>query len=148
MSLEYHGDSRMTRNEFISQVGSGVAVLLVPSCLGGMAGCSNNSAVPSAPTNVDFALDVSTGTLSNNGGFLEKDGVIVARSTSGSYLAVSAACTHEGTTVQYLGSTNSFRCPNHGATYNSTGQVTGGPATKSLAKYNTTLTGTSLRVFS
>ena len=138
----------MNRNEFLSHVGTGAAALLVPACFCTLAGCSDSGSVPAAPTNVDFTIDISTGALSNNGGYLVKDGIIVARTTSGGFLAVSAACTHQGTTIQYVGSSNSFRCPNHGATYNASGQVTLGPASRSLAQYNAALTGTSLRVFS
>ena len=138
----------MTRKEFISQVGNGVAFLIVPACITSLTGCSEKSTVPAAPTNVDFTLDVSTGALSSNGGFLVKDGIIIARTNTGGFLAVSAACTHEGTTIQFQGSTNNFRCPNHGSTFNTAGQVTVGPAARSLAVYNTSVTGTSLRVFS
>jgi cytochrome b6-f complex iron-sulfur subunit len=135
----------MDRKEFFSQIGIGAAALLVPACLGGLTGCNKSA---SAPTNVDFTIDVSTGSLATNGGFLVQNGVLVARTTTGSFLAVSAACTHEGTNVNYVSGSNSFNCPNHGAQFSSTGAVTRGPATSSLTKYNTTLTGTSLRVFS
>ena len=138
----------MNRKEFLAQVGVGAAALLVPACLGGLSGCSNGSTVPAAPTNVDFTLDVSSGALATKGGFISTQGLIVAQTLSGSYIAVSAACTHEGTIIQYIGTSNSFRCPNHGATFNSGGQVTLGPASKALASYNTTLSGTTLRVFS
>jgi cytochrome b6-f complex iron-sulfur subunit len=86
--------------------------------------------------------------LATNGGFLVSNRIIVARTTAGSFLAVSAICTHEGTTIQYQGSSNNFRCPNHGATFSATGQVTNGPANRPLTQYKTELTGTSLRVFS
>lgn len=135
----------MDRKEFFSQIGVGAAALLVPACLGSLTGCSKSV---SAPTNVDFTIDVSTGSLATNGGYLVQNGVLIARTTSGSFLAVSAACTHEGTNVKYVSSSNSFTCPNHNAKFNSTGAVTQGPATTSLTKYNTTLTGTSLRVYS
>ena len=138
----------MNRKEFLAQVGAGAAVLLIPACLGSLYGCSNAGVVPAAPTNVDFTLDVSSGALASKGRYLLNSGIIVAHTTAGTFLAVSAACTHEGTNVQYVSGSNSFRCPNHGATFNSTGAVTGGPASRSLAQYNTTLTGTSLRVFS
>jgi len=135
----------MDRKEFFSQIGVGTAALLVPACLGGLTGCSKSV---SAPTNVDFTIDVSTGSLATNGGYLVQNGVLIARTTSGSFLAVSAACTHEGTNVKYVSGSNSFTCPNHNAQFSSTGAVTQGPATTSLTKYNTTLTGTSLRVYS
>jgi cytochrome b6-f complex iron-sulfur subunit len=136
----------MTREEFIKMVG--VRVLILPACTGFLAGCNNLNVNPSSPTNVDFTLDVSTGSLAQNGGYVVKNGVIVARTQSGSFLAVSSGCTHEGTTVQYKASQNEFYCPNHGALFASTGKVLQGPASRSLAQYNTTLTGNSLRVFS
>lgn len=138
----------MDRKEFLSQVGFGVAALLVPVCIGGVSSCSKESTTPSTPSNVDFTLDVSTGALAANGGYLVSNGVIVARTTSGSFIAVSAACTHEGTNVYYSSSNNNFICPNHGAKFSTSGSVTQGPASKSLTQYKTTLSGTSLRVYS
>ncbi len=143
----------MDRKEFLAQVGFGAAALLLPACLGSLASCSSNDVSPmggkvTPPTNIDFAVDVSTGPLSTNGGFLVTNGIIVARTIAGSFLAVSAACTHQGTNVQYRGADNDFLCPNHGSIFSATGQVTNGPASRPLIQYKTTLTGTSLRVFS
>lgn len=138
----------MDRRKFLSQVGLGASALLVPTCIGGLASCSGEDVVPSAPTNVDFAVDISSGSLSNNGGFMVSDGIIIARTNSGTFLAVSAACTHQGTTVDYYGANNNFVCPNHGAEYNNSGTVIKGPAAKDLTQYNTSLSGTSLRIFS
>lgn len=139
----------MDRKEFLSQVGMGAAALLAPVCLGGLASCGkSDSGSPSAPTNVDFTIDVSSGALATNGGFLVVNNIIVARTNSGTFLAVSAACTHEGTNVNYVASSNKFVCPNHGAQFSSTGAVTLGPATRNLTSYNTSLNGTSLRVYS
>jgi cytochrome b6-f complex iron-sulfur subunit len=135
----------MTRLEFMKQMG--LTALTVPLCLGALSGCGNGNS-PTAPTNVDFTLDVSTGTLSQNSSYLVHSGVLVARTAAGSFLAVQAACTHEGTSIQYVGAQNDFYCPNHGAMFSATGVVTRGPASKSLATYKTSLTGTSLRVFS
>jgi thiosulfate dehydrogenase [quinone] large subunit len=46
--------------------------------------------------------------------------------SASSYKAFSAVCTHEGCPVSFSGS--GFQCPCHGATYDTNGQVTGGPA--------------------
>lgn len=137
----------MNRKDFLAQVGLGAAAMLVPACIGGLSSCSktNNN---SAPTNVDFTLDISTGALASNGGHLVQGGVLVARTLTGTFLAVSAACTHEGTNVNYNATGNNFICPNHGAQFSSTGSVTQGPAKTNLTQYKTTLTGTSLRVYS
>jgi cytochrome b6-f complex iron-sulfur subunit len=134
----------MDRKEFIRLAGGSAGWMLISSC---MSGCSGSDVSP-APTNVDFTLDVSTGALATNGGSLNKSGVIVAKTLSGSFIAVSAACTHEGTTIQFQSSNNNFRCPNHGAVFSTSGAVVNGPATKALTQYKTTLTGTSLRVTS
>lgn len=137
----------MDRKDFFSQVGLGAAALLVPACIGGIAGCKKESST-NPPTSVDFNLDVSTGSLATNGGFLVQNGILVARTLTGSFIAVSAACTHEGTTINYTAATNNFTCPNHGAQYTSSGVVTRGPATKNLTQYNTSLSGNTLRVYS
>ena len=140
----------MDRKNFLSQVGVGAAAFLAPICLGGIAGCgkSSNDSTPSAPSNVDFTLDVSSGALASNGGFLVSQGILVARTNAGAFLAVSAACTHEGTSVTYNAANNNFVCPNHGAKFSSSGMVTLGPATTNLKSYNTSLTNSTLRIYS
>jgi cytochrome b6-f complex iron-sulfur subunit len=134
----------MDRKEFLERMGIAIAL---PFCLSAVQSCSQSNPIP-APKNVDFTIDVSSGALAQNGGYVAKNGLIVARTLSGEFLAVSAACTHEGTSVQYRASQNNFTCPSHGATFSSTGKVTSGPAKRSLSVYNTELTGTTLRVFS
>jgi cytochrome b6-f complex iron-sulfur subunit len=141
----------MTRQEFFKLAGFGAAAaLIVPTCGGLLTSCRDDDEgdVPPTPTNVDFTVDVSSGNLATNGGFMVKNGIVVARTNTGTFLAVSAACTHAGTNVNYNASSNNFVCPNHGAKFSSNGSVTQGPATKNLTVYNTTLTGTTLRVYS
>ncbi|MBI1803424.1 MAG: Rieske 2Fe-2S domain-containing protein [Ignavibacteriae bacterium] len=138
----------MDRKEFLSILGIGTAAIVCGTC---MDGCKQEDAVVNAPTNVDFTLDLSdpaNSSLQSNGGYLYKNGVIVARTGSGAYIAVSMACTHQGTTVQYDLSNNRFHCPLHGSNFATDGTVINGPASSPLKKYNTTLSGTSLRVFS
>jgi cytochrome b6-f complex iron-sulfur subunit len=135
----------MDRKEFLSQLGLGSAAVFMGAC---MAGCSKDSATPTA---VDFTLDLSApanAALNAAGGFVYKNNVIVARTQQNTYIAVSQACTHEGTAVQFQGANNRFYCPNHGATFSVTGTVTGGPANKPLTQYNTQVNGTTLRVYS
>jgi cytochrome b6-f complex iron-sulfur subunit len=140
----------MDRKEFISMVGFGSISVFAAACLGG---CNKNdiSSLTAAPSNVDFTLDLTqsaNATLLVYGGYLYSGGVIVARTIAGNYIAVSQACTHQGVTVQYIGSSQEFYCPSHGATFSNTGAVTGGPAPGALKKYNTSLNGSMLRVYS
>ena len=83
----------MDRKEFLAQLGIGGAGIFAAAC---MQSCSKSSA---APTNIDFQLDLSTTTyasLKTPGSYVIVQGVIVALSTTNTYLAVSAACPHEG----------------------------------------------------
>jgi cytochrome b6-f complex iron-sulfur subunit len=134
----------MDRKEFIQLAGASAGWMLISSCLNG---CSSNEVTP-APANIDFTLDISTGALANKGGSLNQNGVIVARTLADTFIAVSAACTHEGTTILFQSASTNFKCPNHGAVFTSTGSVVNGPATKALTQYKTVLTGNSLRVTS
>jgi cytochrome b6-f complex iron-sulfur subunit len=136
----------ISRKEFLSQLGVGASLILVPACLGGLTSCADNSDAM-GPGAVDFTVDVSSGALSVNGGFLIKNNVIVARTSSGTFIAVSSICTHEGGLLAYNSGANNFSCSRHGAEFSSDGMVTRGPASVRLAKYNTSLTGTTLRVF-
>lgn len=131
----------MNRKDFIAQVSFGAAALLAAQC--GI-GCNKNTN-NSGP--VDFTTDIGTGPLAANGGYLIKNGVIVARTLTGDFIAVSASCTHEGTAVNFNAAGNSFVCPTHGATFSAVGAVTRGPANSNLTKYNTSLSGTTLRIY-
>lgn len=136
----------MNREEFLKQLS--IAALL--TCTGeAMFGCSSQA--DPAPTNADFTLDLTSNqysALNSVGGSVSANGIIIARLSTTEFVALSRSCTHEGTEVNYRSSQKDFLCPNHGARFSTTGSVLQGPAKKSLAKYNTELTGTSLRVFS
>jgi cytochrome b6-f complex iron-sulfur subunit len=61
----------MDRKEFFAKVGFGAALLLVPSCIGGLtSSCSSDGNASNGPSNVDFTVDISTGALVNNGGYM------------------------------------------------------------------------------
>lgn len=140
----------MERKEFLSLLGIGSMSVFSTACLGG---CSKANAGYSVavPTGVDFTIDLSLPTnavLNNSGGYIYSGGIIVAKTTVGGYIAVSQACPHEGVTVQYQGANQRFFCPSHGATFSNIGAVIGGPTNASLKQYNTSLTGSILRVYS
>lgn len=137
----------MDRKEFLSLFGLGAAAVACQYCLAGCQKADN----PTAPTNVDFTLDLmssANSALQPVGGYLYNNGVIVAHVGNAAYVAVSSTCTHAGGTVYYDLSSNRFHCPNHGSNFATDGSVINGPAASPLAKYNTTLNGNSLRVFS
>jgi cytochrome b6-f complex iron-sulfur subunit len=142
----------MDRKEFFTLIGGSSASLLVLSCIG----CSK-SGDPSAqnavtgPTGVDFTLDLTVSAnaaLLTGGGTLVSQGILVARTTAGAYLAVQQSCTHQNYPLAYQASSKQFFCNNHGSAFTEKGVVLNSPANRNLTVYNTTLSGTSLRVYS
>ncbi len=145
----------MKRHEFLSVLGiSASTVIFAPF----LTSCSKSSGVaaPVTPSgnSVDFTLDLSVAAnaaLATNGGSLIKNGVIVAKTSTGTYVAVASICTHQGADIQYDNTNTRFICSNqgsgHGSKYTVTGAVSAGPAPTALKMYNTTLTGTSLRIY-
>ena len=140
----------MDRKEFLSQVGLSSAFIFAGSCL---AACSKGSTgTPSGPsTNVDFTInlnDANYAALKTKGGYVVVNNIIVALSTSNTYLAVSSICPHQGVTVQFQAAQDQFFCNAHSSLFSSTGARISGPANSGLKQYNTSLSGTSLRIFS
>lgn len=144
----------MTRKEFFSRVGFGAATVLLPACIAGLAtscssddsGTGGNNTSPPPTASGNFTVDTSAGALSSNGGFIVINGIIIARTNTGTFLAVSSLCTHEGVTLNYDRSANQFVCPRHNSQFTSTGTVVSGPAPSNLRQYQTTLSGTTLTV--
>jgi len=135
----------MDRKEFLALVGLTAGGLVLASQLGS---CQKND---TTPLNVNFTLnlnDAANAALNTNGGYVINQGVIVARTTTRTYIAVAAACTHQGYTVAYQGSNNMFHCSAHGSNFSNTGSVINGPASSALQLFKTELKGTSLRVYS
>jgi cytochrome b6-f complex iron-sulfur subunit len=139
----------MDRKEFLASLGIGAAFVAYSTCI---EGCNVANPISAAPSNVDFTLDLTAGAnspLKTNGGYIyNSDGIIVARTTAGEYVAVYSVCPHAGATVQYDPRNNRFSCPAHGSNFGTNGSLINGPATQGLTKYNTALTGTSLRIYS
>jgi cytochrome b6-f complex iron-sulfur subunit len=136
----------MNREEFLKQLG----ITAWLTCTGSVIlSCSQDDPAPAASP-VDFVLDL---TLSQNaalntvGGSLAVNGIIIARLSSTEFVALSRACTHQGTAVNYRAGQNDFLCPNHGSRFATSGAVLQGPASTALRKYNTALTGNNLRIF-
>jgi len=69
---------------------------------------------------------------------------IVVVNQGGSYVALSAACTHACCTVSYTGS--SLHCPCHGASFDLTGNCTNGRAGAPLAKLTVCADSTGVTV--
>ena len=143
----------MNRKEFLALMGSGAATVVFAGCLGGCSQKEDDPAPnnnPGASGKKDFTLnltDAANASLQTNGGHVVSNGIIVGRTTTGDFVAVSSACTHMGATLTFEASDNRFHCPSHFSNFGLDGKVINGPAALPLKQYKTTLTGNSLRVF-
>ena len=145
----------MKRYEFIHLFGFGAAMVL-SGCLGSCTSKTGNAtpAPGSGSNSIDFTLDLAdpaNARLTDPAfGYVygANGQVIVAKTTSGGYVALAAACTHQGTSVKFQPGSNGFICPNHGSQFSISGTVLNGPASTSLQAYTVVQTGTKLRVTS
>jgi cytochrome b6-f complex iron-sulfur subunit len=141
----------MDRKDFLNSIGISAATFALINCIGCKKNDGSSSSDTTGPKGLNFSFDLSltaNAALLSNGGFLVSNGVIVARTNKGGYIAVQRSCTHESYTLTYQSTTSRFYCPNHGATFSENGAVTNGPASRSLSVYNTQLTGTTLKIYS
>lgn len=92
--------------------------------------------------NVNLVIDVAQfPALAQVGGVARVDGggaapVGAVRTAASQFAAYSLVCTHQGSTVNLVGS--GWVCPNHGARFDSRGNVTLGPATLPLSALTAT----------
>ncbi|MEI7830813.1 MAG: Rieske (2Fe-2S) protein [Prolixibacteraceae bacterium] len=144
----------MKRNEFFSTLGISAGMIYLAPVLASCSKSSIDSVVPAGggtSSAVDFTLDLTTpaySALNTNGGSIVKDNIIIAKTSAGAFVAVTSICSHQQyNPISFESAASRFHCPNHGSNFGLDGAVINGPATSALKKYNTTLTGTSLRVY-
>ena len=159
------------RKEFLNLVGISIGAIILQNCMSGCSKTSDPApavVTPTTPTTpstgggtttasgltgnnqlskgaIDFSIDITKSDfeiLKTNGKSVVTGDVIVARTKTGDFLVVEKACTHQSTTVDYNADSNNFSCSNHGSVFNSSGNVTNGPAVTALKKYSATFDST------
>lgn len=136
----------MNRAEFLKTLGfSALAVAAV----GTISACGKDGVVtPTGP--VDFTLDLtasSNAALKNANGYIISNGVVVAKTAAGAYVAATQLCSHEPKNkVTFLN--GQFYCTEHGAKFDTAGKGLNSEASNGLTIYKTELTANSLRVYS
>jgi cytochrome b6-f complex iron-sulfur subunit len=145
----------MERKAFFSSIGFSAGMLFLAPAITSCSKSEDTTPTTSGSTPntsaVDFTLDLSSATyaaLNSNGGSVVKDNIIIARTSAGAFVAVSSVCTHQQyNPIAFESAASRFHCPNHGSNFGTDGSVINGPALSALKKFNTQLTGTSLRVY-
>ena len=135
----------MDRSEFFSKIGILSGVALATSCL---QSCNHELAKVTYP--VDFTINLEDPkylSLKTPTNFAFVNEIIVAYTIHKTYIALAARCTHQASLIAYYDSDILF-CSKHGATFNTNGEVTNGPATQNLIVYKTSLIKSDLRIHS
>ena len=129
----------MERNKFFSTLGISAGMLfLAPAMTSCSKSITDATTTPGGSTGaVDFTLDLSSATysaLNTNGGSVIKDNIIIAKTASGVFVALSSICTHQGSTIGFESANSRFHCPNHGSNFATDGTVINGPALSDLPR--------------
>jgi len=145
----------MERKEFLRSLGAGAAFALTFPCLQGCSKDEVDGNIVEEPTGVDFTVDLDSteaAKLANNGGFILKNLVVIAKNLEGEFIAASQVCSHESyDQVRFVDQNGGiFYCDVHGSRFDQDGtplnQVDSAPA-KAIKVYNTELNGSILRVY-
>lgn len=123
------------RRGFLGNAGLfAVGALLASACGDGQLG--GTAPAPVAGANSVTVNPADYPSLATVGGIAKLNGtsrpVALVRSSATVYRAFSMFCTHEGTIIDVVNANTSFRCPNHGAEFASSGRRTGGQVTTDL----------------
>jgi len=139
----------MERSEFLKTLGTGT---LAVCAVCGMISCSDNDdPAPVGGGGIDLTINIEESpytNLKNVGGSAYKDNIIIARTGSDTFVALSKVCTHAGQTVVYDHPNSRFVCNAHNSVFETNGSVVSGPANRSLAKFKTEFNAPNLRIFS
>lgn len=145
----------MERKDFLRSLGAGAAFALTFPCLQGCSNDENPGNIVEEPTGIDFTIDLTSAeaeNLSENGGFILKNLVVIVRNLEGEFVAATQVCSHESyDQVRFVNQDGGiFYCDVHGSRFAQDGtplnQVDSNPP-RPIRIYNTELTGDTLRIF-
>ena len=131
------------RRTFLSAATLAAAAALLQACSG-----SSGATFFTGPAGGSLVVKLSDfAALATVGGLARVDNGVGAptaltRTGTSTFVGITMVCTHQGATIDVINGA-SFRCPNHGALFSSTGAWQGGQPTSSLATYAATFDGTN-----
>lgn len=154
--METQQKDNLSRGQFLRSLGMSSSALMAFYCMGTLTSCSSENDDPTpagtggttsgitgtTSGTIDYVIDLTADSykkLKNEGEFSIIGDTIVIALSNQRYVALSKACTHEGTAVTYRKAQNDLRCPNHGSEFSLDGSVKLSPAASPLTVYKTTL---------
>jgi nitrite reductase/ring-hydroxylating ferredoxin subunit len=142
----------MERKAFLRSLGAGAAFALTFPCLQGCSSDSESQGGEEIPSGVDFTIDLSGpdgDALRNNGDFIIRNEVVVARNLEGVFVAASRICSHEQNAgVSFVETQGGiFECEVHGSRFDQNGTPLNTITQNPLKIFRTSLDGDLLRIF-
>lgn len=118
-----------------------VSLGVYAAAVAALAACAGVSDSTTAPGSVGATIKVSDyATLANIGGvattLISGSPVAIVRVSATRFITLSRVCPHQGSTVN--ATSTGFKCPNHGALFDTSGTWVGGERTSSMRSYATT----------
>lgn len=147
-----------TRRDFLTRTCPALAVLALGTST--LAGCDSGGAMDDPPdddpgTGISVngntvTLDLTgtqAGRLMNQNGFLFiSSAKVVAVNVDGTNIrAFTSICTHQGCDINSF-QNGAMRCPCHGSSFDTRGEVVTGPATLALTEYTVARTGNTVTI--
>lgn len=135
----------MNRKEFLHQIGVGAAFVLTGMCF---QQCTRDQLDPYF---VDFTLnldDPENAALLEAGGYIVRQGVVIAQTSYGTYVAATRTCSHDAYQEIFLSYRDEFECGKHGARFDLQGNGLNTFSSNGLRIYQVDVQGNTLRVFS
>jgi cytochrome b6-f complex iron-sulfur subunit len=132
----------MNRSQFLKSLGF-FGVTLIAAFMS----CQSGEVAPVSP--VDFDIDLNAFEnipLTRNGGYIVKNGVIVARVKPTYFVAVASTCSNDGQQMQFRN--NEFYCPLASTRFDLSGRCLNDSNSKSLTTYKVEQKGSLLRIHS
>ena len=142
----------MERKAFLRSLGAGAAFALTFPCLQGCSGDGSGGGEEEVPTGVDFTIDLSGpegADLADNGDFIIRNEVVVARNLEGDFVAASRICSHQQNAgVSFIPEQGGiFECYVHGSQFSQDGTPLNTITRNPLKIFRTSLDGDLLRVY-
>lgn len=128
-----------TRTAFMRVIGTSIGLIAFTNYV---SACSKDTGDPAPATTVDFTINWDKSPYSNlqtKGGYVVEQGVVIAQTMAGNFVAVSSACTYNTSALAFQGNNNRFYCPSCQSAFTTGGTVQNGPATKPLKTYAVTI---------
>jgi thiosulfate dehydrogenase [quinone] large subunit len=131
--------SPMDRRKFVSLGAYAAAAAALAACTVSGSDITSPGTVGATVKVSDYAALASVGGVAVT--TLNGTPVAIVRTSTTSFITLSRICPHQGSTIGQI--SGGFRCPNHGATFNTTGTWTGGQRTSNMRSYTTTYDATA-----